>query len=218
MKTAHKNGASTREKIQEAAVELFIQKGYSRTTTSAIAKKAGVNELTLFRIFGNKKELLYDVYVLLTPVAENAELSGLTHGKNLEKDFAVFFNSYLDLHIKHVPTYRLSLQMQEEVYDRNLYYASFAKISGMIRQFVEYLEALGKAGKVVEFDYAALGEYMFSQFLVKALEFTAHDETGTEADEKAVRAFVRDYSADLAKTLAPDKGTSGPNGKKKKAL
>lgn len=216
MKTIHKNGNSTKEKIQEAAVELFTQNGYSRTTTSAIAKKAGVNELTVFRTFGSKKELLYDVYFLLTPVAEHVELSGLTHGKNLEKDLAFFFKSYLELHLKHVPAYRLSLQMQEEVYDRDLYYASFAKIAGMIAQFVEYLEEMGRAGKVAAFDYPALAEYMFSQFLVKSLEFTAHGESGTETDEKAVRAFVRDFSADLAVVLAPGNDEDKPSRKGRK--
>jgi len=48
----------TRQRIIQAAIQLFGRQGYSRTTTRAIAKAAGVNEVTLFRQFGHKKGLL----------------------------------------------------------------------------------------------------------------------------------------------------------------
>jgi AcrR family transcriptional regulator len=39
-------------------LQLFAQIGYSQATIRAIASAAGVNEVTLFRHFGNKKNLL----------------------------------------------------------------------------------------------------------------------------------------------------------------
>ena len=47
----------TKEKILDAALELFSEKGFKATTTKAIAEKAGVNEVTLFRYFGSKDKL-----------------------------------------------------------------------------------------------------------------------------------------------------------------
>lgn len=47
----------TRARIIEAASRLFVEKGFSGATTRAIAEKAGVNEVTLFRHFGSKKNL-----------------------------------------------------------------------------------------------------------------------------------------------------------------
>ncbi|MDI6712494.1 MAG: helix-turn-helix domain-containing protein [Anaerosomatales bacterium] len=47
-----------RDKILEAAAELFARNGYAGTTTRAIAERAGVNEVTLFRRFGSKRGLL----------------------------------------------------------------------------------------------------------------------------------------------------------------
>ncbi|MBS3782516.1 MAG: TetR/AcrR family transcriptional regulator [Candidatus Thermoplasmatota archaeon] len=47
----------TRKKILEAALELFSENGYEGTTTRSIAEKSGVNELTIFRHFDNKKNL-----------------------------------------------------------------------------------------------------------------------------------------------------------------
>ena len=48
----------TRQRIIQAALRLFGSTGYSLTTTRAIAEAAGVNEVTLFRHFGSKKNLL----------------------------------------------------------------------------------------------------------------------------------------------------------------
>jgi AcrR family transcriptional regulator len=52
---------STRERIINAAVELFAAQGITETTTKAVAKSAKVNEVTLFRHFGNKHGLLLAV-------------------------------------------------------------------------------------------------------------------------------------------------------------
>lgn len=45
-------------KILEAAIDTFSEKGYAASSTSEIAKKAGVAEGTIFRHFKTKKELL----------------------------------------------------------------------------------------------------------------------------------------------------------------
>lgn len=47
----------TRQRIIEAAAQVFGEKGYARATTRALAAAAGVNEVTLFRHFGNKQGL-----------------------------------------------------------------------------------------------------------------------------------------------------------------
>ncbi|MEO1374019.1 MAG: TetR family transcriptional regulator [Cyanobacteria bacterium J06635_10] len=52
---------STRQRIINAAVELFAAQGVTETTTKAVAKLAKVNEVTLFRHFGNKHGLLLAV-------------------------------------------------------------------------------------------------------------------------------------------------------------
>lgn len=47
----------TRQRLIQAAAELFSTLGYARTTTRKIAADAGVSEVTLFRHFGSKKNL-----------------------------------------------------------------------------------------------------------------------------------------------------------------
>ncbi|MGD1858887.1 MAG: TetR/AcrR family transcriptional regulator [Leptolyngbyaceae cyanobacterium] len=52
---------SSRERLIQAALTLFLSQGVSQTTTRQIADLAGVNEVTLFRNFGNKYGLLQAV-------------------------------------------------------------------------------------------------------------------------------------------------------------
>ncbi|MGE8205320.1 TetR/AcrR family transcriptional regulator [Heyndrickxia sp. NPDC080065] len=49
---------STSERIIKAFIELFRDYGYKGATTRAIAERAGVNEVTIFRHFGNKKGIM----------------------------------------------------------------------------------------------------------------------------------------------------------------
>jgi AcrR family transcriptional regulator len=49
------------KKIIVAAIESFSEKGYAATSTSEIAKKAGVAEGTIFRHYKTKKELLISI-------------------------------------------------------------------------------------------------------------------------------------------------------------
>jgi len=46
------------QRVVAAARELFAERGYSATTTRAIAERAGVNEVTLFRRFTSKAGIL----------------------------------------------------------------------------------------------------------------------------------------------------------------
>ncbi|MDO5052471.1 MAG: helix-turn-helix domain-containing protein [Pseudoclavibacter sp.] len=48
----------THAKLRETALRLFATQGYEATGTAAIARAAGVSEMTLFRHFPSKEELL----------------------------------------------------------------------------------------------------------------------------------------------------------------
>jgi len=50
-----------RERILEAAARVYAKHGFRGATTRLIALEAGVNEVTLFRIFGSKGALLHAV-------------------------------------------------------------------------------------------------------------------------------------------------------------
>ncbi len=47
----------TQNKILNATMSLVMEKGYTATTTKDIAKRAKVNECTIFRKFKGKREI-----------------------------------------------------------------------------------------------------------------------------------------------------------------
>ena len=50
-----------RTKIAEAALWLFVERGYHATSTRLIAKEAGVSEGLIFRHYTNKERLLEEL-------------------------------------------------------------------------------------------------------------------------------------------------------------
>ncbi|MES1260075.1 MAG: helix-turn-helix domain-containing protein, partial [Gemmatimonadota bacterium] len=55
-------GHNTRDRLLEAARELFTTTGYHATTTPILAKRAGVAEGTIYRHFPSKQALLNAAY------------------------------------------------------------------------------------------------------------------------------------------------------------
>ena len=47
------------QRLQQAALDLFHEQGYERTTVAEIAARAGVTERTFFRCFSDKREVLF---------------------------------------------------------------------------------------------------------------------------------------------------------------
>ncbi|HEV3060756.1 MAG TPA: TetR family transcriptional regulator [Vicinamibacterales bacterium] len=50
---------NARGRLAEAAMELFQELGYARTTVEGIAARAGLTERTFFRYFADKREVLF---------------------------------------------------------------------------------------------------------------------------------------------------------------
>ncbi|HEY1821651.1 MAG TPA: TetR family transcriptional regulator [Trebonia sp.] len=46
-------------RLQQAALELYRERGYDQTTVTEIAKRAGLTERTFFRYFADKREVLF---------------------------------------------------------------------------------------------------------------------------------------------------------------
>ena len=61
-----------RVRLQRAALELFGERGYDRTTAAEIAARAGVTERTFFRKYADKREVLFDGEAVLRSALTNA--------------------------------------------------------------------------------------------------------------------------------------------------
>ncbi|MEW1642419.1 TetR family transcriptional regulator [Streptomyces sp. NPDC091219] len=48
------------ERMREAALSLYLERGFEQTTVADIAERAGVTARTFFRYFADKREVLFD--------------------------------------------------------------------------------------------------------------------------------------------------------------
>lgn len=87
----------TQQRIIQAALKLFGEVGYARAATRAIAQAAGVNEVTLFRRFGSKKNLL-----LACMRAFNQEGFAHTFAGQLSGDYAADIHRMARLQVAEV--------------------------------------------------------------------------------------------------------------------
>jgi len=55
-----RSGKESRARLERAAFELFLERGFDAVTTAQIAERAGVTERTYFRHFPDKREVLFD--------------------------------------------------------------------------------------------------------------------------------------------------------------
>lgn len=100
-----------------AAIELFAKKGYAATSTSEIAKQAGVAEGTIFRHYASKKELLLvivkpGIIKLALPYFASQMVEDVFQQKNksMEDILRAFIYNRIDFSKKNGPMIRIILQ------------------------------------------------------------------------------------------------------------
>lgn len=70
---------NARGRLEQAALDLFVERGFDQTTVTEIAERAGLTERTFFRYFADKREVLFwgqnrlrEVYVRAIAAAPDA--------------------------------------------------------------------------------------------------------------------------------------------------
>jgi TetR/AcrR family transcriptional regulator len=90
---------ATEQKILDAALKIFSQKGYDGAKTKIIAKESGFSEVTLFKKFKTKKNL-YDIVVMQNIEKIKGNFSSVLKSYKFEssKDFLrVFINDLMKI-------------------------------------------------------------------------------------------------------------------------
>lgn len=135
------------KKILVAAIDTFAEKGYAATSTSEIAKKAGVAEGTIFRHYKTKKELLVSIVAplmtrLIGPYIVNDFDKVLNQKYNQFEDFLrAMFENRRDLMVKMLPVVKIMLQeipFQPELREQFINLVAkkiFNKVSAVIKDY-----------------------------------------------------------------------------------
>ncbi|WP_319420440.1 TetR/AcrR family transcriptional regulator [Pleurocapsa sp. FMAR1] len=139
---------STKARLIEAALDLFAERGVTETTTKAVAERAQVNEVTLFRNFGNKYRLL------LAVIEDSAVFAKLVHAlveqANAKDSVAEFLQEYAQkslLTLEKAPDLVRSIVGESGNYPIENRLALGKGLSEANRYVAEYLEeAIAKEG------------------------------------------------------------------------
>ena len=79
------------DRLFDATVRVFAERGYEAATTQEVARQAGVNEVTLFRRYGCKAEL---IRAALTHCLAGSPFSRLAASGDVRADLAAIVDAY----------------------------------------------------------------------------------------------------------------------------
>lgn len=138
---------SARERIMEAAVQVFGEQGFKGATTREIARVAEVNETTLFRNFQNKEVLFSEVVGRAAARMREAIATFGMAGNDLRQDLAYFAETYSQVIEDNEPMVRMLVgeakRQPEEA--RMIAYNAWSPVK---EQLAEYIKRAQDAGKI----------------------------------------------------------------------
>lgn len=107
-----KEYSSTDEKIIKATFEILQEEGFAKATTKKISAKAGVNEVTIFRNFTNKKNLVeatkeYYQQILISKLEEIFEFE---EDDEIEEYLKISFFGILNLSEEDLSILRIAME------------------------------------------------------------------------------------------------------------
>ncbi|SER93378.1 TetR/AcrR family transcriptional regulator [Salipaludibacillus aurantiacus] len=148
-----KQGMSTEEIILETAIDLMEKKGFKAVTTKEIAAQSGFSEMTLFRHFGTKQNILekaVEVYSYLidmkTILYDHVEY-------DLKKDLKRVSETY---HKYNQHNYKMVLLSFQERHTHPFIGEKISENPKRLKNYlVDYFEEMQKRGKMIETDAEA---------------------------------------------------------------
>jgi len=81
------NSNTTRERILEAALELFLRQGIRKTSIDDVADRAGVTRVTVYRYFSDRQQLIGESFLLV-----NAAFDRIRAALEEEQDLDGYLN------------------------------------------------------------------------------------------------------------------------------
>ncbi len=190
-----KSPHSTQERLLDAAARVFARDGLQRATTREIASEAGVNEVTLFRHFHHKENLLAAVFRRAATDYAQALGEGDSSTQDIHRDLLRCARRYHELLEANEALIRMLIG-EASRYPEHARKVIHEAIQPLRMKLIGYLEAGKAAGAVREALDVGPAVDVFTGMLLAAMlrrtsqcapaEYSRHDYLNT-----AVDVFVR---------------------------
>jgi len=154
--------ADTRDLILEAGLDVFSERGFQAGTIRAIADRAGVREITVFRHFGSKEGLLAEILKQKSVAHMTATLLQHAADKPVEEVLKEFGRRYLQQMLSRAKLIRFVVLESE---NNPELFGNVSAVPGSVhRDLSQYLESKMKDGSVRQGSPAALAQVLLSMF------------------------------------------------------
>lgn len=171
------------EKIENISLLFFSKQGYHETSTAEIARKAGVSEASIFRLFKTKKDLYIHVLTKFGQIAklDTPSLYASLSFRDLKKDLVTIAASIYEFYFSNIHLTRIylsnALQINELTGFEYLIYPE-------IREFVmKYLEEMCTRDYLDRSTVNQMGEYYLSLILQDVIASTTFDKVMSLSEE-----------------------------------
>jgi AcrR family transcriptional regulator len=194
-----RSSEDTNTRILDAALQLFYEHGYKGTTTRAIAERAGVNEVTVFRNLGSKHGIFIAVIKREADVRDELDGFDLVPTGDLVDDLTrvgTRITREMVSRAKLVKIIMVEAATDPEVWEsiHETPFAILAKITG----YFEEAKERGYLRREVDPHVAAIGFFSFFFRTLIANAFLGRD-VFIEMDEDTIRRFVDMYVNGISK-------------------
>lgn len=180
----------SRKKVLRAATALFAARGFHETSTRDVARRARVNEVTVFRLFRNKQDLYLSV------------LEGKM-GSDLPKWLTPVLDSSRDYEVLFLSVAERLQELFDPIFLRLLFFAALEKPSLLKKRFrprlLSFYELLGQhiqtqinSGVLRSLRPAFMGRALVAMIVYQELFCEFLDDRDFQADnaKDSVRAYT----------------------------
>ncbi len=187
-----------RQRLLDAALGLFCQNGYDGVTTRAIARKAGVNEVTLFRLMGTKEGLLMAVLERETDIRSKVPPGGIAPSGDVVADLAMFGTYMLKGMLSKAPIMKLCMT---ETHRRPRMWRRISPAPrAALRLLSGYFDRASEMGLIRKVD-SNLAATAFFSFFFRSMVMTAFlgKDMFLKLDDRAIHDFCSMFVEGLGK-------------------
>ena len=181
---------SSNEKIVEATFEILREEGVSKATTKKIAAKAGVNEVTIFRNFKNKQNLIDATkeYYLQKFMDELANIFDFTDDVEIGDYLHDNFQELSNLSEKDFSILKIAMEEVHEIPEKKLLISSINEV--VLTKLEEFFTLQIEKGKIRDVDARVLAVMCFGITFQSLVLWKVYDGSSSIDTEDYSQKFL----------------------------
>ena len=168
---------NTEKKIVDATFEILRKEGVEKATTKRIASAAGVNEVTIFRKFKNKNNLIeitkqYNMDILLSKLEDIFSFKG---DEEIDEYLNSNFMGFLNLPEENLSIIKIAMEEVRDISGKKLIISTITKT--IIGKLEEYFKLQKEKGNIRDIDTRVLSVMCFSMTFQSIVLWKVYDNT-----------------------------------------